>query len=889
LTGRENTPSLGPLVGIGLALASGGAAAFWIRFHVDEALDLPARVLGQPDHGATELTHELLLAIAAGLGIASITCACLAWHWLGSPTKIRSRTAIHAGKARAVRASLLSLFFGCAVLGLRGIATDTRQSPLAAPMHIALSSYLEGSSGSWLQGDWSIDHRRSDGRQGRIAKNAVPIRVRSGTSRDFVAQEQGELSLLSLGNSWLSARSQIEVGLPPRVQSIALDVDALHRIRAPASDWNAGLRDLRRGFQRRCLTQLPQQSGSLAAALLLGDRSGLDPALSDLFTRTGTRHLLSLSGLHVSLIAALIAIPIGRIAAELIGFLLRSLRITSRKSSWTSVLSITFAAVIIISMIPLGGGSPPVARAAVALALARLAPILPSRAGNPAAVGRGVDACNLWGMALLLECVLDPRALTRVGVQLSYGATLALLVGMRGMKAWMQHLCMAPSAPAPVDRFGRTRSPLWLIPATNLVRWIREGLAASTLATIVTVPICWLTFGELAPIGILATTCVVPLLSLMILAGWSWLLFPWWVEPQWIEHTADALILCLEWSDLLPWTPLPLPPRPSVWVISASAFVIIGVVRGPFGSRLWLRTGAIMLGIALLPWRQPAQALELVVCDVGHGTAVLMRAPGLPALLFDAGSRDRASLDSRAIGSVLRRWEVDRLWIVLSHEHRDHASALPWVIERWSPSLWVGALPDELKSNLPPDMMHFDIPSGRASLPLLADAESGLEIELIRGLELPGNEGSRNVLVHFGGQSLLLTGDAEGPGLEAMLHRGELDGPHRLLLAPHHGSDSLFWGALLKAAAPQEVWVSAAARPAIAGTATRFFGVVGAENDESGGSAAVPAEIGAVASRGWLGDTPLRFTARDGALWLRIQAEGSHAGTPGTLPAPPDS
>ena len=86
----------------------------------------------------------------------------------------------------------------------------------------------------------------------------------------------------------------------------------------------------------------------------------------------------------------------------------------------------------------------------------------------------------------------------------------------------------------------------------------------------------------------------------------------------------------------------------------------------------------------------------------------------------------------------------------------------------------------------------------------------------IRGQPEGGNEGSRFLEIALGDQRVLLTGDAEADGLRKALTEGWLEGPLRLLVFPHHGSETPLLGSLLHALQPEEVWVSSAREPPIA-------------------------------------------------------------------------
>ena len=85
----------------------------------------------------------------------------------------------------------------------------------------------------------------------------------------------------------------------------------------------------------------------------------------------------------------------------------------------------------------------------------------------------------------------------------------------------------------------------------------------------------------------------------------------------------------------------------------------------------------------------------------------------------------------------------------------------------------------------------------------------------MRGSPGTGNEGSGSLEIGWRDARLLLTGDAEGEGLGRALDEGWLRGPLRLLSFPHHGSDTPLAGELLRLLRPAEVWISAAAEPAI--------------------------------------------------------------------------
>ena len=206
----------------------------------------------------------------------------------------------------------------------------------------------------------------------------------------------------------------------------------------------------------------------------------------------------------------------------------------------------------------------------------------------------------------------------------------------------------------------------------------------------------------------------------------------------------------------------------------------------------------------LFPRSDAAEGLEVHALDVGHGTCVVFRAPGSRVWIFDAGSRDRSQLTNAALFPLLRSWGNPPVGIACSHTDTDHCRAFPRISSRFPPQLWLGAIPRDLHLNCD----RFDISAGTFTL-----KDGPLKIELHRALDESGNEGSRTLVVTYQSKRVVLSGDAEGDGLDLMLHQGELRGATELLLLPHHGSDSPWIDSLLELLQPKEIWVSCGSEP----------------------------------------------------------------------------
>ena len=206
--------------------------------------------------------------------------------------------------------------------------------------------------------------------------------------------------------------------------------------------------------------------------------------------------------------------------------------------------------------------------------------------------------------------------------------------------------------------------------------------------------------------------------------------------------------------------------------------------------------------------------------DVGHGTSVVVRAPGPWTLLFDAGSRSRPGLARETLGPLLRRWEVRAPRVVVSHLDRDHAGALPWLISRFGARWLAGARDAELERSLPRGTPCIDLDGGL--LDLGGDGEGQPRLALLRGLSREDNEGSRSLVVHHGGQLVLLCGDAEEKGLEASLRSRTLAAEvlgtppgARTVLLPHHGAASEAVAELVSLLQPGRAWISCEGEPEV--------------------------------------------------------------------------
>lgn len=569
---------------------------------------------------------------------------------------------------------------------------------------------------------------------------------------------------------------------------ITVPADGWERVDpSPPSRLERGVLTARRLLGRR-LASTERATGDARArgilrSLLLGNTAALPFETRDLFTRTGTRHLLAISGLH----AGLVAVGLG-VAASALFFPHRRRRRTRQVIAIGTAVCLGCWALVT-------GAAPPLVRAAITLSVARAFVCLPQETSSVGLLERNTDGRSLLALAFLVELLRDSQAVLSTSVQLSYGATAALIIFTRPWSRWLYR--RVPRATTgwsllgagPIERTGRALVDRF---AARFV----DTMSASTVASLATLPVIWARFGESSWVSVPATPLALPFVAALLLGGsMSILGLPG--ATRLVELASAGLFALLQAFDQLTGTPTLLPPRSIVFVFA----VCMGGLCLPWLQRR-LRL-AWCLGVCALLWprTEVVEGLEIYALDVGAGTAIVVRSPEIECLVFDAGSRDRRQVWSAALQPLLAAWEVGEAHVVLTHDHYDHRAALPPLLSRVRCATYGGPLPDSLAAHLDGECTRWDGDGARLTV-------GDLELQLVQGSRKAGNEGSRSMIIEWSGRRVLLSGDAEAEGLSASLAVGALDGPFDLVLCPHHGSELRLLGHFLNQTQPARIWIS---------------------------------------------------------------------------------
>ena len=476
----------------------------------------------------------------------------------------------------------------------------------------------------------------------------------------------------------------------------------------------------------------------VVAGLAVGAAQGISGAQWQVFAATGTTHLIAISGLHVTMVAAL---------TMLLAQVLWRLRRKSPPRSVRADITCLSGAVAATAYALLAGFSVPTQRTLIMLLVGLSATWL-RRAQPPS---------HVLSLALIAVLIFDPHAMLTPGFWLSFLAVAAIFVGVGSLLTW--------------------RRPL------------RTFLATQAAVSVALVPVTVWLFGSLSLISPLANLVAIPLFSGVLVPGVLLALALAWLAPwlgAWLLQTVagifDACWPLFEWAAQLPGALVYL-TAPDAWqvlVLAITALVMMSPLPWPLRAPGFLLLVPLVLSV---PERPATGDFMLATLDVGQGMAVFVRTRA-HSLLFDAGP---AFVSGRSAGDLvvvpyLHHSGIRNLdMLVASHPDNDHIGGIA-AVER---SLGVRTVRHGGRR-----------PQVKASAASCARGESwfwdGVRFEFVHPAaseRWDDNDGSCVLLIAGRGGSALLTGDIEGDAEAALTAHNAL--PHAdVVIVPHHGSRS---------------------------------------------------------------------------------------------------
>ncbi|MBM3180017.1 MAG: DUF4131 domain-containing protein [Chloroflexi bacterium] len=474
---------------------------------------------------------------------------------------------------------------------------------------------------------------------------------------------------------------------------------------------------------------------SLFAGILFGVDTGLPRKLQEAFKSTGTAHIIAISGFNIAIIAGVFFSIFKNITNERLGALI-------------AIVGIFMYAFLV-------GGDAAVMRAAFMGSISLFA----------RQIGRRNMGLNALMVVALIMALINPLVIWDVGFQLSFFATLGLILYSEPFSYYTGNL---------IARLSKHDTSIF-------ARIINENVILTLAAQLTTIPIMAYHFKRISLISFIANPFILPVQPAVMIVGGLAVFTSLIIQPlgqliAWIAWPFAAYtIRIVEFFDRVPHGMIFLGDA-SIWIV---LFFYIALLTATFNwSRIrdwfhssadslravaWTATLAFLFVCMVVLWRSAATAgdgqFHITFLEVGSADAVLIQTPEGRNLLINGGASTSELSDE--LGRRLPFFSRKLDWLIVASTQEEQLSALPRVIERYPPEhvLWSGNVQASFSARLLDEYFAAEgIPLTRAEAGQMLDLGGGTFIEV----QAAGPRGSV-LLVQYGNfRALLPIGVSEG-------------------------------------------------------------------------------------------------------------------------------
>ena len=529
--------------------------------------------------------------------------------------------------------------------------------------------------------------------------------------------------------------------------------DSIWKIR----DW---LSEFRSQWKKALIQAMGEKDGNVLSAMLLGEKSEMDPDTKELYQVSGIGHILAISGLHLSFIG------------------IGAYRIFRRMTGSYTAGGIAGILLLVLYVMMIG----------VTISAVRALVMFLFRVGAEM-TGRHYDPPTALAAAAAAVLLWRPLSLYDGGFWLSFGAVFAMIIVLPIFKG------------LPV-----------------------QGFWASVSINLTILPVMLFYFFEFPPYSLLLNLFVIPLMSAMLLLGLlGSAAYAAGIPIAVFGLRICKVILwlyekCCEIGMGIPGARM-IAGKPRLWQIAA--YYILLAAALVFLRRLRRKeikkasgmetTGRIKImpllalaaGIFILTFRFGEEGrLSVTILDVGQGDGIFIQGPAGGTYLIDGGSSDIKKVGQYRIEPFLKSRGVGKLdYVLISHGDSDHMNGVADLIERRKIGIEIGTLVLPMQEACDESLCSLADMARQAGIQVaeigpgqgIQEKEAALFcIQPAKGDEIqPGNEASMVLALSSGEFDMLLSGDVEGKGEELLTERltkTEQARTWEVLKVAHHGS-----------------------------------------------------------------------------------------------------